>query len=111
LTECLTQILTQALWQIEHWYPDDISDCDLMDWQPEDEIVIPQPDSTVYAYAYDEGTAQNGASRDPGGGIIEVRFGEVPLGRHRAVSDIGGSGTSGSSAERGSAVWCTETIS
>jgi hypothetical protein len=80
-----------------------------MDWQPEDEIVILQPDSTVYAYSYDEGTAQNGVSRDAGGGIREARFGEIPLGRHRAASDIGGSDTSGSSAERGSAVWCTET--
>jgi hypothetical protein len=111
LKECLTRILTQALWHIEQWYPDDISDGDLMDWQLEDEIVIPQPDSTVYAYAYDEGTAQNGVSRDAGEGIREVRFGQIPLGRHRAASDIGVSGTLGSSAERGSAAWCTETIS
>ncbi len=107
--ESLTRILTQALWQIEQWYPDDIADGDLMDWQPEDEIVIPQPDSTVYAY--DKGTTQSGLSRDAGEGISEVKFGEIPLGRSRAASDIGASGTSVSSAERGSAVWCTETIS
>jgi hypothetical protein len=109
LKESLTRILVQALWQIEQWYPDDISDGDLMDWQPEDEIVIPQPDSIVYAY--DRGTAQNGLYRDTGEGISEVKFGEIPLGRPRAASDIGVSGISVSSAERGSALWCTEIIS
>ncbi|PMD20444.1 hypothetical protein NA56DRAFT_704786 [Hyaloscypha hepaticicola] len=61
LKETLIRILIQALWQIEQWCPDDISDGDLMDWQPEDEIVIPQPDGTVYAYG--EGGAQNGVVR------------------------------------------------
>jgi len=107
LKESLTRILVQALWQIEQWYPDDISDGDLMDWQPEDEIVIRQPDSTVYAY--DKESPQNGVSRDAGEGIR--RFGEIPLGRHRAASNIGVSGISVSSAERGSALWCTEIIS
>jgi hypothetical protein len=107
LKESLTRILVQALWQIEQLYPDDISDGDLMDWQPEDEIVIPQPNFTVYAY--DKGTAQNALFRDAGEGIR--RFGEIPSGRHRMASNIGVSGTSVSSAGRGSALWCTETIS
>jgi hypothetical protein len=109
LKETLIRILTQALWQIEQWCPDDISDGDLMDWQPEDEIVIPQPDGTVYAYG--EGGAQNGVFGDAGRGIREVGFGEISLGRPKAARDIRGSGTSVSSAQRDSTAWCTENIS
>jgi hypothetical protein len=50
LKQSLIRAFTQALRQIEQWYPDESSDGDLMDWQPEDVFVIPQPDNTVYSY-------------------------------------------------------------
>lgn len=42
--------INEALNQIDQWLPTETLDKDAMDWQPEDEIVIPQRDNTVYTY-------------------------------------------------------------
>lgn len=50
LKQNLVRTFTQALRQIEQWYQDEGPGGDLMDWQPEDELVIPQSDNTAYIH-------------------------------------------------------------
>jgi hypothetical protein len=58
-----------------------------MDWQPEDQIVIPQCDNTIYTYG--KGTEQQEVSGDAREGVREGKFGPNPSMRHRAASDVG----------------------
>jgi hypothetical protein len=65
----------------------------MMDWQPEDEFVIPQPDHTVYTNG--KGTEQQEISRGTREGVREGNFGANPPVRQRAVSKVRVSGGSG----------------
>lgn len=49
LREYLVQSLSQALVQVHQWYPEDPSE-DEMDWQHEQEIVVPQHQDVCYAW-------------------------------------------------------------
>jgi hypothetical protein len=47
----LKRYLIQALAEIERWFPEGMLEAGDMDWQPENEVVIPQIDrSIVYSY-------------------------------------------------------------
>jgi hypothetical protein len=86
LKQNLVRSFNQALAQIEQWYPDENSDEDLMDWQLEDELVIPQPNNTVYTYGLPVGQEER-----PGSGENEVRgfrFGATASTTRRAASDV-----------------------
>jgi hypothetical protein len=56
-----------------------------MEWQPENEIVIPQSDHTVYTYGLpvlrkeESGNAENQ--------VLECRLGAAPSARQRAASE------------------------
>jgi len=82
LKQNLVRAFDQALAQIEQWYPDATAGGDLMEWQPENEIVIPQSDHTVYTYGLpvmqmgEHGNAENqvqesmlGAAPSASGGL------------------------------------------
>jgi hypothetical protein len=98
LKQSLIRVFTQALRQIEQWYPDESPNGDLMDWQPEDEFVIPQPDNTVYNYG--NGALQMGRFGYAREKVREVMFGTFPSGKLRAAGDVAVSGTSGCSTEQ-----------
>ncbi|KAE9379588.1 hypothetical protein N431DRAFT_500115 [Stipitochalara longipes BDJ] len=105
LKQNLVRTFTQALQQIEQWYPDENPDGDLMDWQPEDEFVIPQQDNIMYTYG--QGAMQRGETGYARDEIKESRLDYCHLGRHRAASDVGVSRTLGCSAAE--ARWCGTT--
>ena len=69
-----------------------------MDWQPEDEFVIPQPDNTVYNYG--NGALQMGRFGYAREKVREAMFGIFPSGTPRAAGDVAVSGTSGCSTEQ-----------
>ena len=75
--------LNETLNQIDQWFPDETLDKDAMDWQPEDEIVIPQRDDTVYTYGE---VRRLGSCMDA---EVEVVCEMSKLPRQRAVSDVG----------------------
>jgi hypothetical protein len=93
LKQNLVRTFTHAVSQIEQWYPDESFDGDPMDWQLEDEVVIPQPHQTVYTYKGGiTGKVVSGGARPEVG---EVGFENLPAVTQRAASEAGVSGTSG----------------
>jgi hypothetical protein len=95
LKQNLVRAFTQALQQIEQWYPDENTDGDLMDWQPEDEFVIPQQNNAIYTYG--EGAVKWGATGCDRNEMRECSPGYFLPGRKRAASDVGVSHNSGCS--------------
>jgi len=93
LKQNLIRAFAQALQQLEQWFPDETcTDGDLMDWQPENEFVIPQQDNTTYTYGKED-VQRGGMSRVEG----KTRDSQLPSTKHRAASDAGVSRTLGCS--------------
>ncbi|PVH88941.1 hypothetical protein DL98DRAFT_159429 [Cadophora sp. DSE1049] len=67
LIDHLIRFFNTALIQIEHWYPDPNEDA--MDWQPEEEIVIPPPKVTSYTWGPPTWGQGQSALRNAGDGI------------------------------------------
>ncbi len=63
------------------------SDGDLMDWQLEDEFVIPQPNDMVYTYGLP--VAPEVGPGSAGNGAMEFRFGASASVRQKAASSVG----------------------
>jgi len=103
LKQNLVCALTQALQQIEQWLPDeDCPDGDLMDWQPEDECLIPQPDNTMYTNGKE--AIQRGGMSCARDRTVDFQRGYLSRERHRAANDAGVSRTLGCSSVE--AQWC-----
>lgn len=69
------------------------ADGDLMEWQPENEIVIPQSDHTVYTYGLQ--VVQKGEHGNAENQNQEFMLGAAPSARRGAASDVGVSATKG----------------
>jgi hypothetical protein len=80
----LIRALTQVLLQVEQWPTEESLGDDLMDWQPEQEVVIPQADCKIYTY--EPGGMRNGNSGHDKDGVREVRFGICSSEKQRAGS-------------------------